>query len=254
MPRDQKLKRAFEVADDGMQGVIGYFYYVCAAQYIAKEQIIVDYLPHGGVLENGSFKRQFCMKMFHEWIRFYDPVELVSTMRAVFTPYHIRTCMLGIVSIFEAYLSNSIDRLVGTKKVSVIKGGYKKRLEWVFPFILTSKYGNKSMQDRRPNLCLDIDHARRIRNLWMHNNGNFTILYKKDSIKIDNHEPIIVPEFNKFTKSKKSKIPFPVNISLFETISRSHIEALHHIHNMLQVKYFGQKRWYDYKQEKKGIE
>ena len=28
MPGDKEIKRAFEIADDGMQGVIGYFHYV----------------------------------------------------------------------------------------------------------------------------------------------------------------------------------------------------------------------------------
>ena len=248
------MKKAFEVADDGMQGAVGYFYYVAASQHIAKEEVIIDYLPKIAVPKNGSFEIQFSMQMFHEWVRYYDPGELVRTMRSVFTPYHIRTCLLGIVSIFEAYLSNSIDRLVRKGKMSTIADTYKKRLEWAFPIVLNSTYGSTPMQNRRPNLCLDIDHARRIRNLWMHNNGNFTRRYKDDAIKIPNHKPIVVPEYQRFIKLPKSKVPFPVDVALFDTISRSHIEALHHIHNMLQVRFFAQKQWYGYNREKKGIQ
>ena len=40
MPRDQVLKKVFEIADDGMQGAVGYFYYVAACQHLSKEQIL----------------------------------------------------------------------------------------------------------------------------------------------------------------------------------------------------------------------
>jgi len=254
MPRDQILKKNFEVADDGMQGVVGYFYYVAASQHIANDKIIMDYLPKVAVPKNGSYEIQYIMHMFHEWGRYYDPGELIRTMASVFTPYHIRTCILGIVSIFEAYLSNSIERLVHKGKINAIGGGYKKRLDWAFSIVLNSAYGNTAMQNRLPQLCLDIDHARRIRNLWMHNNGNFNRRYKVDALKILNYDPVIVPEYQRFIKSPKNKVPFPVDKDLFETISRSHIEALHHIFNMLQVNYFGQKLWYGYTRLKKQIE
>lgn len=254
MPRDQILKKAFEIADDGIQSVIGYYHYVIASQYLAKEQVIIDYLPKNIVFQNNSFQTHFTIKMFHEWVRYYDPRDLVKTMRSVFTPYHIRTCLLGIVSIFEAFLSNSIDRLITRGKITARPNGYKKRLEWAFQFVLNSNYGNCEMQNRCPILCLDIDHARRIRNLWMHNNGNFNRLYRTDVIMIPNHNPLIVPEYERYKKSPKSKIAFPVNVALFDSISRSHIEALHHIHNMLQTQFFGQKQWYGYKRERKRIE
>jgi hypothetical protein len=256
MPRDQVLKKVFEVADDGMQGVVGYFFYVAICQHLAKEQIIIDYLPKVPVPKNDSIEIRFGMQMFHQWIRYYDPEDLVQTMRSVFTPYHIRTCLVGIISIFEAYLADSIDRLIGKGKISssTRARSYKGRLEWAFQIILNSKYGNAAMQNRRANLCLDIDHARRIRNLWMHNNGNFNRRYEDDAIMIPNHNPIIVPEYQRFKNSQNSKVPFPVDTDLFDTISRSHIESLHHIHNMLQVQYFAQKREYVYMREKKKIE
>ena len=87
----------------------------------------------------------------------------------------------------------------------------------------------------------------------MHNNGNFNRRYKNDAIKILNYKPVIVPEYQQFIRSPKSKVPFPVDNALFDTISRSHIEALHHIHNMLQVQFFGQKQWYGYTRLKKQI-
>ena len=37
MPRDKVIKRSFEIADDGMQGVIGYFFYGLACKKLAPE-------------------------------------------------------------------------------------------------------------------------------------------------------------------------------------------------------------------------
>ena len=112
MPRDQVLKRTFEIADDGMQGAVGYFYYVNACQHLAKEERIIDYLPKVPVPKNGSIEVRFSMQMFHQWLRNYDPWNLVQVMNSVFMNYHIRTCLLGIISIFDAYLADSIDRLI----------------------------------------------------------------------------------------------------------------------------------------------
>ena len=45
MPRDQEIKRAFEVADDGMHGAIGYFLYGIACKKSASEIKILSHLP-----------------------------------------------------------------------------------------------------------------------------------------------------------------------------------------------------------------
>ncbi len=238
-----------------MQGAVGYFYYVVAAQGLAKEERIIDYLPKGLAKQSdGTHKPAFVMNMFHQWVRFYNPLELIQTMHSVFIPYHIRTCLLGIVSIFEGYLRNTTDRLVKKGLIPRLPDTYKQRLKWAIDIVLTSNYGDSEMQKRCPKLCLDLDHARRIRNLWMHNNGNFNKRYKRDALAIAGHDAIVVPAFLKFKKSPKSKIAFPIEMALFETISCSHIEALHHINHMLQTQHFGQKRSYGYARENKKIE
>jgi len=192
--------------------------------------------------------------MFHEWVRYYDPDDLLNEMEDVFVPYHIRTCTLAIVSIFEAFLSSAIDRLVGKGKIPQVKDSYKQRLKWAFLVILNSNFGNDTMQARLPQLCLDLDHARRVRNLWMHNNGNFTHRYKNDTLDVLGHTPIVVEAFKGFHRSPKTKVPFPIDAGFFEQISRSHIEALHHLHHMMQVVHFGQIRSYGYKAAKKNID
>ena len=172
MPRDHKIKRAFEIADDGMQGVLGYYHYVLACEHVANKNIVIDYLPHIPALNPKD--RKYVLPMTHDWVRHYHPVDLVQSMRGVFSAYHSRVSVISIISIFEACLAAFVQRLVDRGKIS--DPGYqtyKGRLRWAFSIVLNSTYGDEPMQNRRPDLCLDIDHARRIRNLWMHNNGNF---------------------------------------------------------------------------------
>lgn len=253
MPRDQVIKRAFEIADDGMQGAVGYFHYVQAACRVANPSIVADYLPRRIVDKAGALEIQPVMQMFHEWNRFYDPNDLIKTMGTVFTPYHVRTCTLGIVSIFEAFLSQCNDRLVAKGHTPPVAYGYKSLLRWAFPLVLASTYGTQDMLARRPELCLHIDHARRVRNLWMHSGGNFNRRYKTDAIKVPKAKPIVVPEYSQFGKAPRKKVPFPVDVPFFEMASRSHIEALHHIHDRIQVTFFGQKRAYGYKTARKRL-
>ena len=46
-------------------------------------------------------------------------------------------------------------------------------------------------------------------------------------------------------------LPFLFDLELFYTLFRSYIEALHHINNMLQIRFFRQKRCYVYEHERK---
>ena len=49
MPRDKRIRTAFEIADDGIQAILGYFHYVAACQRIANPVIVIDYLPRAAV-------------------------------------------------------------------------------------------------------------------------------------------------------------------------------------------------------------
>lgn len=239
---DVKIKTAFEIADDGMQGVIGYFYYVVACQKLAKQNEIIKELPNSAI------------QITYEWRRYYDPQELCQVMQDVFLPYHARIALISLISIFEGALKNFIARLVEThKNFKQPRNNYKARLEWAFGIVQQSTYGTNTMKNRIPNLCLDIDHARRIRNLWMHNNGLFDEDYGK-GIPINGRKPIIDPEYNEFLKNKNNPIPFILNPDAFERFSLSHIELLHHLHDTIQRKYFGQKKSYGYKAAAKRIE
>ena len=87
----------------------------------------------------------------------------------------------------------------------------------------------------------------------MHNNGNFNALYKTNDIPVPDRKPIIDSEYKKFNRNKKRLVPFKVTPALFPQLSCSHIEFLHHLHNMIQKNHFGQKIWYGYKAAHKTI-
>lgn len=236
MPRDKKIKKIFEIVDDGIQGVVGYFFYVLACKNAVNANSLLSKLPDKAI------------PITHEWSRYYNPHDLIDTMNSLFDPYHARVCLISTISIFEGALKNFIERLLNTKKIKQSpKNSYKKRLEWIFSEVLKSNYGTAAMIARIPELCLHIDHARRIRNLWMHNNGLFDEHYKKDGIFLSGHSPII-------DVSYKNKKPVIIKPEGFLAMCLSHIELLHQIHYQIQKKYFGQKKSYSYKELKKGIE
>lgn len=246
MPRDREIKRAFEIADDGMQGVIGYFYYVKACQNLATQSEIVKRLP--------IHKELYSIQITNEWRRHYDPQELCKFMQNFFLLYHARIALISLISYFEGALKNFIVRLVNTKKIEKLKlRSYKERLIWAFGIAKQSKYGTDMMINIIPDLCIYVDHARRIRNLWMHNNGLFDEGYG-DVISVNGRQPIIDHQYKKFLKNKKQPVPVVLNPDVFEQLSCSHIELLHHLHDTIQRKYFGQKISYGYKPERKIIE
>ncbi len=236
MPRDKKIKKIFEIADDGIQGVVGYFFYVLACKNAVNANSLLSKLPDKVI------------PITHEWSRYYNPHDLIDIMNSLFNPYHARICLISTISIFEGALKNFIERLLDANKIKQSpKNSYKKKLEWIFREVLKSNYGTATMIARIPELCLHIDHARRIRNLWMHNNGLFDEHYKKDGILLPKYSPII-------DVSYKNKKPVIIKPEWFLAMCHSHIELLHQIHYQLQKKYFGQKKSYSYKELKKRIE
>jgi hypothetical protein len=94
------------------------------------------------------------------------------------------------------------------------------------------------MQARLPDLCLQVDHARRIRNLFVHNNGLINEKYNSDCIPIPGKSSIIDDSYLEYKKSRK-KIPIALNPNGFISICCSHIEFLHQLHYNIQKQYFG---------------
>lgn len=251
-----KIKKAFEIADDEMQGIIGYFHYVKACQNLAPQDKIIPKLPRLQDQNTREFK--YGIQITNDWVRLYDPKNLCQTMQQIFLCYHTWVALISLISIFEGALKNFIETLktAGTipKKISKPKkDNYKSRLEWTFKIASQSEYGTNIMKNRIPNLCIQIDHARRIRNLWVHNRGFFDKGYQ-NAINVNGQQPIISSQFTQFLKNKNTPVLFILDPSDFEVFSCSHIELLHHLQDTVQKKYFGQKECYNYETEKKKIE
>ncbi len=217
MPRDRKIRVAFEVADDGMQSVLGYFHYVTACKHIANQNIVIDYLPKG--ISEDPPAIHHVLKITYDWVRFYDPIDLVQSMDKVFASFHARMTLISLISIFEGCITTFEKRLIETGQIEKPKRfTYKDRLKWAINIVLRSTYGKEAMQNRIPDLCLNVDHGRRIRNLCMHNRGNYNTLYEKDIITIPTRKPIIEAEYYRYKKNKAQTVPFKLHQKLFDDI------------------------------------
>jgi len=164
--------------------------------------------------------------------------------------------------------------LENKKKIGKLKSkNYGALLEWAFDFVIPRKEylydGPKDEErikiiERVPELCLDVDHARRLRNVFMHNRGLFDKRYGTDAMEVPGRQPKMRQEFlREFLPACKQKIPtyfshkefteymkkflkgpeqdVPVLLTSEEYIeySLSHIGLLHVLHDLIQRKYFG---------------
>jgi len=241
MPRDQEIQRTFEVADDAMQGVVGYWLYGNACRQAVDDIGVQSFLPAR-------------FPMTHRWYRNYDPSDLTRAMNDLYEPYHSRVALISIIGVFEAAIKGFMERLeeAGKRKKPIPKG-YRAKLKWAFEVALRSTHGSQEVLDRIPGQCLGIDHARRIRNLWVHNNGLFNDQYEKDGIPVAGRDPIIDPSYE-LSQQGRERVPVVLKPAGFLNMSKSHIGVLHHIHNVIQRIHYGHSKPYDYREVGKGIE
>lgn len=227
-----------------MQGAIGFFLYSIICSRVAPQNLLLATLPPTQI------------PITHEWDRYYAPQDLCDVMSTAFNPYAARVGLIAVIGSMEGNLGDIMDRLHATgHRQGRTPRGYKDKLRWAFPFVLNSSYGNAAMQGRKARLCLDIDHARRLRNLWMHNNGLYDSNYPNDIIPISGEQPIIDPIFiDQFQRRRRKKVSVIINSDDFIMYVRSHIEFLHHLHDTIQRQFFGQIRSYGYRALQKRIE
>lgn len=259
MDRDSEILCAFELADDAMQGVFGYHLYVNASVQSASFKEKISKITKYAV----SRPPNWAIPITHSWVRYFSPNDLVETMEKIFDSYHARSSLMTLPRIFEVALRSFVDRLKETGHGQKLGGNpryYKTLLIWAFDFSNLEKEslyggGEKEMINRVPNLCCDVDDARRLRNLFMHNNGLFDMHYKDDAITIPDRQPKMHPKFSDFLKDPTQKVPVLLTYEEYVKYSCSHIELLHDLHDLIQRKYFGLTGGgYYYKQEQKIIE
>ena len=97
MNRDTEIQRIFEIADDSLQGVLGYHLYVTAMQTEASVEKIWKHLPDESIPHTFS------------WIRFYRKQDLTNAFRPpVFQFFQSRVSLLAMTTVFEVALENFI--------------------------------------------------------------------------------------------------------------------------------------------------
>jgi hypothetical protein len=246
MNRDSDILRTFEIADDSLQGVLGYHLYATSMQQVANESAILTRLPDEKIPHTFS------------WFRYYDKQDLVNAFRVpVFELYQSRISLIAMTNVFEVALDSFILSL-GEKgyppKFKKKYPSYKDHIEWAYLESLKCDIGDKEAINRLPTTFGIVDNARRLRNLIVHNQGLFDTPYESQAIVSNNIQTEFVPDYWKFKKNQKLQVPIVMVTNDIVRFSMAHIEVLHVLHNGLQKRYFGFPEPYDYGRARKGIE
>ena len=95
--RNPEILRIFEIADDALQGLLGYFHFTSAAVGWAADNGILQSLP------------EKAFQITPEWRRFYRKFELLVFMRNTFHIVNSRQCMIAMVSYIDAETGDFVD-------------------------------------------------------------------------------------------------------------------------------------------------
>lgn len=250
MDRNLDIQKVFEVADDSLQGVLGYHLYIIAMQKSVDVKKIWEYLPDTAIPHTFS------------WNRYYQKQDLTDTLTPIFEYYQSRISLIAMVNVFEVALGNFIYHLdqnghpqtLNGKKLKGKDEKYKPCIKWAYLEVRKCDIGDEKAIKRLPKTFGKIDNARRFRNLIVHNHGLFTKRYEEDAINVMDIEIELHPDYAKFKKNPQ--IPIPIKLTTKDIIdfSSSHIEVLHILHNSTQKNFFGFSEAYDYRKEQKRIE
>jgi hypothetical protein len=244
--RDKDIQRVFEIADDSLQGILGYHLYIVAMQLASNVEKIAQYLP------DKAFQMTF------EWIRYYKKDDLIQAFKPPFLEiYQSRISLTSLVTVFEVALDGFINNLAKKGYIKKLKNqkSVKKCIEWGYEQLSPCHVeGNDSMVKRLPVTFGIIDNARLLRNLIVHNQGLFDENYEQDAIKFKDIISDIHPHYCQFKANPQKPIPVIIDTAYFYHFSMACLEALHLLHNEIQMKYFGYNLGYDYRVERKAIE
>jgi len=252
MSRDPGIQKIFEIADDSLQGVLGYHLYVLAMQKSSNSHILFQHLP-----DNPNDPNNPVIPHTFSWARYYKKEDLIDAMKEPFFElFQSRISLIAMVSVFEVALDNFIKCLneKGHKQPVSEESTYKKWLKWAYKSSLKCDIGDKKAIERLSTTYPIIDNARRLRNSIVHNQGVFTKFYKTDAIKFDKSNVELHELYKIYEKNPQEIIPIVITTEEIIKFSEAHIEVLHILHNYLQKEYFGFPRPYVYKIQNKPIE
>jgi len=252
LARDQEIQGIFEIADDSLQGVLGYHFYVRAIYVSADPNKLKAQLPTTSGVE--SFRLTF------SWGRYYRKEDLINTfLPPFFELYQSRISLTAIISIFDDLLDNFVAKLKSKGYPQRLKGKglgdrscYKDRIEWAFDESQKCEIGDMKAIARLPKTFGIIDEARNLRNLIIHHHGIFDEQYERDRIDSKGIEKVTHPDYEKFKDTGKP-ISIIINDEDIINFSSAHIEVLHILHNQIQKEYFGHCEPYNYARESKAI-
>jgi hypothetical protein len=245
MARNVDIERAFLIADDAMQGLWGLQTYIRAAIVVAETNQLGQTLP------------PVRFKLTHEWKRHYDPQELILEMEKVGEYVISRMCLLNLVAVFEAAVKQFHQRLLDLHHAKKLSNSnylnYLTFLKWAFETVRNDPVGSKAAIDRLPETCGDVDNARRLRNIIVHNNGRYEVSYSAQAKAFDGGWVKTMYETG-FEDAIQHEKPLLLSRDRFEHFSHSHVELLHILHNTIQRKFFGHDDGYNYAEESKKVE
>lgn len=243
--RDSQILAIFLAADDALQGILWLHFYTVA---------IHNQVMSGAVVTDDKLRIQ--LKVTHEWAREVSLKEFVSQMVNSFEFVHCRATLLSVIPNFDIALRRMKKRLSNLGKLGPTAPNYnepdsKSLLRWAFQLVQNTDSGSTGMRGRLPSTCGDIDNARRLRNLSLHNNHKYNERYITDTITDAGVEPQYLG--NHVVGVEKAE-PFFLTDKDVERLACSHIEFLHMLHNTIQKKFFGCKEDYNYAKEGKQAE
>lgn len=251
--RDQEIQRIFEIADDSLQGVLGYHFYVMAINKSADPNKLKVHLPT--ISGKEAFLHTF------SWGRYYQKEDLINTFSPPFFElYQSRISLTAITSIFNDLLATFVAKLKSKGYPQHLDNGrgqgdatkYKPLIKWAFSESQKCTIGDLKAITRLPKTFGIIEEARRLRNLIIHNHGIFDKQYESEAIELKGIEKITHPDYEKF-KATGKPVALIINSEDIFNFSRAHIEVLHILHNQIQKEYFYHPDPYDYGKEGKDI-
>ncbi len=173
--------------------------------------------------------------MTNEWSRVYAPADLVAVMRGTFPHYHVRSCLIAMAAIFEGVLTDFWE-ILESRNIPQAKGrnsDYRPRLDWAFDRLTKTTYGSQGMLARLDQNRRDVDHVRRFRNCYLHNNGLYNSKYETTSLPIrgrsDLHE-----DYVKWKADQTKPCPVVPDDRDFDKYYKAHVELLHQLHDVVQ--------------------
>jgi hypothetical protein len=184
--RDGFVLGIFLTVDDALQGISALHTYTTAIHEVATRSISVETTA------------TTYLQITHEWSRQCSLADFVQHMQNSFEFMHCRSSLLSMVAAFEIALQRFKERLwdlnlLGSKGSAYVAAEYKHLLNWAFQQMKNPQCGSSEMRQRLPEVCGDVDNARRLRNLSLHNNNKYAPSYVDDAIDNGWVKPQFIP-------------------------------------------------------------